>query len=58
MCHAEHCEELIDPRRVALGYLTCIYCGSPPRHFTIAIAANKGAYEVIPDSQIHLIGRR
>ncbi len=58
MCKAPDCEELIDPRRVALGYLTCIYCGSPPKRFTVAIAANKGAYEVIPESQVHLIGRK
>lgn len=58
MCAAPDCEELIDPKRVALGYKTCIYCGSPRKQFTVAIAANKGAYEVIPESQVHLIGRK
>lgn len=58
MCSARDCEEIVEPTRYALGYHTCIYCGSPPKKFTVAIAANKGAYEVIPESQIKLIGRK
>jgi hypothetical protein len=58
MCSRHDCEEIVDPRRVELGYRTCIFCGSPPKKFTVAIAANKGAYEVIPESQVHLIGRK
>ncbi len=58
ICRNSGCEELIAPERFALGYRTCIYCGSPPKKFTVAIAANKGSYEVIPESQVHLIGRK
>ena len=57
MCKAPDCEEIVDQRRFELGYKTCIYCGSPPAKFTVAIAYNKGPYAVISQSNIKDIGK-
>jgi len=57
MCSRPDCEEIIDPRRVALGFNTCIYCGSPRKQFTVAVAYNKGPYQLIPAEMVKHIGR-
>lgn len=58
LCKKPGCEEEVTPERYALGYRTCIYCGSPKQKFTVAIAYNKGCYQVIPPSELRCIGRK
>lgn len=58
ICKTPGCEEEIQPNRAALGYKTCIYCGSPINKYTVAIPYNKGTYQLIPESEINCIGRK
>ncbi len=58
------CNEQIPECRVSLGYVTCLACGeaaanelAESRKKQTAPAYNKGAYQVIPESDIEHIGR-
>ncbi len=51
------CRRRIQERRAALGYATCVQCGSARGVFTVAPAYNKGAYQVIGLNSIKDIGR-
>jgi len=57
ICSNEECEENVDPRRYALGYPTCMYCGSSEPKRTIAIPYNKGAYQLIDRDMVKDIGK-
>jgi len=54
---SEKCEGEVDPKRWALGYRTCIECGSPSIKRTIAPAYNKGPVMLIGRKDIKDIGR-
>lgn len=58
LCTNPGCDEEVHPARWALGYKTCIYCGSPKKEYTVAIAYNKGAYQLISENDIQYIGRK
>lgn len=50
-----HCGEDIDPRRSALGYRVCIWCGEESarqerKSWTVIIEYNKGAYQFVTSS--------
>jgi hypothetical protein len=49
------CGEGIDPRRVSLGYTTCLSCGEREakqvKH-TVAIPYSKGAYQLITNPDL------
>ena len=49
ICSNVGCDEDVDPRRHAIGYTTCLYCGSPDVKRTITIPYNKGTYQLITD---------
>lgn len=57
-CSKPGCEEEVDPARHALGYRTCIYCGSSNPTRTISIPYNKGAYQLITEEGLNDIGRK
>lgn len=42
-----NCGTPYDPRRKALGYDTCLDCGSPRKQFTVAPGYNKGGLQLI-----------
>jgi len=55
---AKDCEGEVHPARWALGYRTCIKCGSLEHKIrTIAIAYNKGPVMLILPSDIKDIGK-
>jgi len=49
-CSNIDCREDIDPRRYALGFKTCIWCGSDEPKRTISIPYNKGSYQLITEA--------
>lgn len=57
ICINPDCEEEVLPARYALGYRTCIYCGSPDKVRTVGIAYNKGAYQLISLDDIESVGK-
>ena len=55
---AKDCEGEVHPARWALGYRTCIKCGTEVRVVrTVAIAYNKGPVMLVLRSDIKDIGR-
>jgi len=47
ICSKAGCKEEVDPRRFAIGFTTCMWCGSPEPKRTISIPYNKGTYQLI-----------
>lgn len=56
-CVTEDCEGSVAPARSALGYKTCLKCGSPDPVRTVAPSFNKGPYQLIPLDCVKDIGR-
>ena len=56
-CSNPDCDNNVSDGRVKLGYTTCLECGSDVQTFTVAIAFNKGAYQLITKKNIKDIGR-
>lgn len=56
-CVTGGCGNWVPEERVALGYHTCIECGSPKEEFTVAPAYNKGAYQLVSRRDVKDIGR-
>jgi hypothetical protein len=44
----ELCEEEFDPRRKALGYNTCLSCGSPKKEFC-SVPMHKSGFVLVTD---------
>jgi hypothetical protein len=51
------CGEVIDPRRVELGYRTCFECGSPRKRYTIAHFHKQG-YQLISASDVKYLAAK
>jgi hypothetical protein len=51
------CQEEFSEKRAALGYRTCLEHAERPKEFTVAIAFNKGAYQLITPNNIKDIGK-
>lgn len=57
-CTKEGCGNEVNPKRWALGYRTCLKCGSPLKQFTVAPAYNKGGLQLISPDMLEHIGRK
>lgn len=57
ICENEDCDREVPAARHALGYKTCLKCGSPAPVRTVAPAFNKGGYQLIPRDCVKDIGR-
>jgi hypothetical protein len=51
------CGEVIDPRRVELGYRTCFECGSPRKRYTMAHFHKQG-YQLISASDVKYLAAK
>ena len=57
MAICKKCKSDYSDARRALGYQTCLFCGSDKKFFTIAPSYNKGPYQVITKKNIKDIGK-
>lgn len=57
ICATPGCEEDVAPQRHALGYKTCLFCGSKTQVRTIAVPYNKGAYQLVLEGDIQDLGK-
>lgn len=57
-CTNPDCGNEVNPKRWALGYRTCLKCGSPLKQFPVASPYNKGGLQLITPSEVEFIGRK
>lgn len=57
-CINEDCDEEVNPKRVALGYHTCLKCGSPAPTRIVDTAFNKGGLQLISQDDLLSMGRK
>lgn len=57
-CSNEGCDEEVNPKRVALGYTTCLTCGTPAPRRIVDQAFNKGGLQLLSVDDIKSMGRK
>lgn len=58
LCVVPNCEEVVNAKRYALGYRTCLKHGEQRRTFPVAPAYNKGGYQLITPANVEHIGKK
>ena len=57
-CANEDCDEEVNPKRIALGYKTCLKCGSPEPTRLVGQASNKSGYQLLAETDVKSMGRK
>ena len=57
MAYCIICDEEFPEARAKLGYKTCLRHAEPKKEYTVSVAYNKGAYQLITKDNIKDIGR-
>jgi hypothetical protein len=57
VAYCKVCNEEYSDARAALGYSTCLEHPEPKKEYTVSIAFNKGAYQLITPEEVKNIGR-
>lgn len=58
ICSYPKCKNGVHPKRIALGYSTCLDHGGTPKKYTVAPAFNKGPAQLISPDDVKYIGRK